>query len=127
MRRVGSVVAAVAGLALLTGCAEIQQAADTVNAADRALTTAQVCVQAIGAIDFIPSTDPATAVEQSRGAAQELSALAAQAGDVTVSEAIDGVATMLGNVSLDDFATPVEWLQERTSQAAAVLNACAGY
>ncbi|MGW5051266.1 bacteriophage spanin2 family protein [Actinokineospora sp. NPDC004072] len=122
-----SLVAVVAGLFLLTGCADLQQAADTVNAADRALTTAQVCVEAIGAIDFIPSTDPQTAVDQSRAAAAELSTLAGQAADTTLAQAIEGVAGMLAEVTLDDFTAPLVWVQERTSQAAGVLNACAGF
>ncbi|MFC7617358.1 bacteriophage spanin2 family protein [Actinokineospora soli] len=122
-----SAVAVVAGLALLTGCAAVQEAANTVDAADRALTTAQVCAQAIGAIDFSISTDPQTALDQTRSAAAELSTLAEQAADVTVSEALSSVATALTSVTLDDLATPVDWLQERTSQASAVLNACAGY
>ena len=121
------VPAVVAGFALLTGCSALQDAANTVNAADRALTTAQVCAQAIGAIDFSISTDPQTALEQSRNAATELSTLAGQATDVTVSQAIGDVATMLSEVTIADLATPVDWLQERTTQAAAVLNACAGY
>ncbi|GAA4428893.1 hypothetical protein GCM10023148_33040 [Actinokineospora soli] len=127
MRRMVSAVAVVAGLALLTGCAAVQEAANTVDAADRALTTAQVCAQAIGAIDFSISTDPQTALDQTRSAAAELSTLAEQAADVTVSEALSSVATALTSVTLDDLATPVDWLQERTSQASAVLNACAGY
>ncbi|MGX7824563.1 bacteriophage spanin2 family protein [Actinokineospora sp. 24-640] len=126
MRRIGSVVAVVAGFALLTGCSALQDAANTAQAAEQALTTAQVCAQAISAVEFNPASDPQAAVEQSQSAARELSDLAAQAADVTVAEAIGGVADTLMSVTLADFATPVEWLQQRTSQAADLLSACSG-
>jgi hypothetical protein len=126
-RTISAVAAVVAGAVLLTGCSALQEAADTVNAADRALTTAQVCAQAIGAIDFSVSTDPQTALEQTENAAGELSTLATQAGDATVADAISGVATTLSNVTLDDLVSPLEWVQDRTAAAADVLNACAGF
>lgn len=127
MRRLVPVVAVLTGAVLLTGCSALQDAADTVAAADRALTTAQVCAQAVGAIDFSISNDPATALEQTQNAASELSTLATQATDATVADALSGVATTLSEVTLDDLATPIDWLQERTAQTADVLNACAGY
>jgi hypothetical protein len=126
-RTISAVAAAVVGTVVLTGCSALQDAADTVNAADRALTTAQVCAEAIGAIDFSISTDPQTALEQTGNAAGELSALAAQAGDATVAGAISGVADTLANVTLDDLVSPLDWVQDRTAAAADVLNACAGF
>lgn len=127
MPRMMSVVAAVTSALLLTGCSALQDAANTVNAADRALTTAQVCAQAIGAIDFSVSTDPQTALEQTKAASDELTTLADQAGDATVADALTDLATTLSEVTLDDLTTPVDWLQERTSRAADILNACAGF
>ncbi len=128
MRRSLSAVAALAvGAVLLTGCSALQDAANTVDAADRALTTAQVCAQAIGAIDFSVSTDPQTALEQTGDAAAELSTLATQAVDTTVADAISSVADTLSNVTLDDLVSPLDWVQDRTAAAADVLNACAGF
>ena len=118
-------VAAVAGLTLLTGCSGLQDAADTAAAASQSLSTAQVCLDAVGAVDFTPDVlDPRNALEQSQAAADTLGGLAGKAADTTVNAAIADLATTLGAVTLDDLASPVDWVQRKTDQAAALLQAC---
>lgn len=126
MRRTATIIAtATAGLALLSGCAGLQEAADTAAAANHAVTTAQVCLDAIATADFTPDLgDPRGALEQSQAAARDLTDLAAQAGDATVASAIEDLATTLGQVTLADLATPVDWVRQKTEQATALLQAC---
>ncbi|MCG8915626.1 bacteriophage spanin2 family protein [Actinokineospora sp. PR83] len=124
--RTSLIAVAVAGsLALLTGCSGLQDAADTAAAASQTLSSAQVCLDAVGAVDFVPDVlNPQNTVEQSRTAAETLNDLAGKAADTTVNDAIRDLSDTLAAVTLDDLASPVVWVQRKTDQAAALLQAC---
>ncbi|OLR93606.1 bacteriophage spanin2 family protein [Actinokineospora bangkokensis] len=126
MRKTIVALTTAAGLVLLSACGSLQEAADTATQVNQSLTTAQVCLDAVNAVDFTPDVDPQQALEQTQNAAEKLSGLAGQAADTTVNEAIDRLAATLDSVTLDDLASPVDWLRQKTDQANALLQACSG-
>ena len=124
MRTTIIALTAAAGLVLVSGCGSLEEAANTADSVSQTLSTAQVCLRAVDAVDF--TLDPETGVQQSQEAASTLSDLAGKAADTTVNEAIDALVGTLTSLTADDLTAPLDWVERKTDQATALISACTG-
>ncbi|MGW5053156.1 bacteriophage spanin2 family protein [Actinokineospora sp. NPDC004072] len=121
--RIATTLTAAALIGALTACAEVQQAADSAsNAADKA----GVCVKALELAGFTPdASDPQKAVDEAQQKADELTALAQDVGDTTLSQALDGMATQLREIPANlDPANLADWTQQKLDAFNALSQAC---
>ncbi|MCP2165494.1 bacteriophage spanin2 family protein [Goodfellowiella coeruleoviolacea] len=116
---------------VLTGCAEVEQVADSVsNAGDVVASVtdrAGVCTEALRLAGFAPDLgSPEQAVDQAHKAAEELTALSAQTADEAVRTAVTDLATSLEKVSLADLdaESGLRWVEQKAEQVEALARAC---
>lgn len=126
MKRLVPVALGAGLLIAISGCDAVQEVQQTADQVGNAATTAQVCVDAIRIAGFTPDTaDPQAAVDKAKTTGDELSALAAKAGDTTVNQAINDLATTMRETTVADLANgPAEWLKQKADQVAALTKAC---
>ncbi|WP_158852482.1 bacteriophage spanin2 family protein [Saccharothrix deserti] len=124
--RLVAVVAAAVAVTTLTACGSVQDVADTAGAVANTASTVQVCADALSqAAVILDPGSPEQALDKAHDAAASLDALAANAVDTTVNEAITAVATTLRDVTLEDLVvTPAVWLETKATQVANLANAC---
>ncbi|UVS82037.1 bacteriophage spanin2 family protein [Actinokineospora sp. UTMC 2448] len=121
--RIATTLTAAALLGALTACAEIQEAADTAgNAADKA----SVCVKALELAGFTPdANDPQQAVDEAQQKADELTTLAQDVSDTTLSTALTDMATQLREIPANlDPANLADWTQQKLDAFNALSQAC---
>ncbi|MBP2325080.1 hypothetical protein JOF56_005465 [Kibdelosporangium banguiense] len=126
MKRLATVVLGAGLVFALAGCDAIQQAQQTADSVSSGVNTATVCVDAIRVAGFTPdSADPQAAVDKAKATGDELTALAAKAGDTTVNQAINDLATTMKATTVQDLASgPAAWLQRKADQVSALTKAC---
>jgi hypothetical protein len=117
--------AAISGglLLALTSCGVAAETADKVG---NAATTVSVCTDAVRIATATPDlADPQAAADRAHAAGQELTDLAARAGNTTAGEAIGSLATTMRETTVDDLVTgPANWVQRKTEQVTALTKAC---
>ncbi|GAA4426401.1 bacteriophage spanin2 family protein [Actinokineospora soli] len=121
--RIATTLTAAALLGALTACAELQEAAGTAgNAADKA----SLCVEALELAGFTPDAgDPQKAVDEAQQKADELTALAEKAGDATLSDALNGMATQLREIPANlDPQNLADWTKQKLDAFNALTQAC---
>lgn len=124
--RAAAAVATIAAVTALTACGSLQEASDAAAAVANTASTVQVCTEALSQAGaaFDPSS-PESAVDQAHSAADRLGALAANAADTSVNEAITALATTLREVTLDDLVLrPAAWLEDKATRVADLTAAC---
>ena len=110
-------------LGALAGCAEIKEATDTAgNAADKA----SVCVKALELAGFNPdASNPEKAVDEAQAKADELSAMAKDVGDTTLSDALNGMATQLREIPANlDPQNLADWTKQKLDAFNTLTQAC---
>lgn len=121
--RIATTLTAAALLGALTACAELQDAANTAgNVADKA----SVCVKALELAGFTPDTsNPDQAVEEAQKKADELTTLAQDVGDTTLSEALTGMATQMREIPANlDPQNMADWTQQKLDAFNTLTQAC---
>ncbi|PSL52237.1 hypothetical protein B0I31_11464 [Saccharothrix carnea] len=124
--RLAAAVTTIAAVTALTACGTLQEASDAANAVADTASAVQVCTEALAqATTVFDTTSPERTVEQAHSAADNLTALAANAADTTVNEAITSLATTLRAVTLDDLVLqPAAWLEDKATRVANLTTAC---
>jgi hypothetical protein len=115
------------GLVAVSGCEAVQQAQDSANAVGQAADKAQLCVDALKLAGFTPDvSNPQAALDETQRKADELNKLAEKAGDTTLKQAIEGVATKMDQVTLSDLnpQSIAGWTQAKLDAVAALSKAC---
>jgi hypothetical protein len=126
MKRLVPVVLGAGLLIAISGCEAVQEVQQTADQVGNAASTAQVCVEAIRIAGFTPDTaDPQAAVDKAQSTGDELSALAAKAGDTTVNQAINDLASTMKETTVSDLTNgPAEWVKQKADQVSALTKAC---
>ena len=126
MKRLVPVALGAGLLIALGGCDAVQEVQQTADQVGNAASTAQVCVDAIRIAGFTPDTsDPQAAVDKARSTGDELAALADKAGNTTVNQAIDDLATTMRETTVADLTNgPAEWIKQKADQVSALTKAC---
>ena len=124
--RLATAVTTIAAVTALTACGTLQEASQAAGAVADTASTVQVCTEALAqATTIFDTASPERAVDQAHSAADRLGALAANAADTTVNEAITALAATLRAVTLDDLVLqPAAWLEDKATRVADLTAAC---
>jgi hypothetical protein len=128
MKRLVPVALGAGLLIAISGCDAVQEVQQTADQVGNAASTAQVCVEALRiASGFNPDTaNPQAAAEKAQNAGDELAALAEKAGNTTVNQAIDDLATTMRETTVSDLTSgPADWIKQKADQVSALTRACA--
>ncbi|CAL9674548.1 hypothetical protein SUDANB95_07739 [Actinosynnema sp. ALI-1.44] len=126
-RPVATILLALGLVGAVSGCEAVQQAQDTANSVGQAADKAQLCLDALALAGFTPNTaDPQKAVQETQAKAEELEKLAAQAGDATLKDAINGVSDTMGQLTVNDLdpAKLAEWTSKKLETVNKLSQAC---
>ncbi|MFD0207116.1 MULTISPECIES: bacteriophage spanin2 family protein [Saccharothrix] len=124
--RLAAAITTITAVTALTACGTLQEASNAANAVADTASAVQVCTEALArATTVFDTNSPELAVEQAHSTADNLTALAANAADTTVNEAITALATTLRSVTLDDLVLqPAAWLEDKATRVATLTTAC---
>lgn len=113
-----------AAMLVLTGCEEVGEAADEVNAvADRA----SVCAEALGLADLNPLIDQEKLKQRAEDKERRLRELANDVADEDVKASLLGLADSYLQVQkerLEDAGVVARWVQRNTERLDALRKAC---
>jgi hypothetical protein len=113
-----------AAMLVLTGCEEVSEAADEVNAvADRA----SVCAEALGLADLNPLIDQEKLKQRAEDKERRLRELAGDVADEDVKASLLGLADSYLQVQkerLEDAGVVARWVQRNTERLDALRKAC---
>jgi hypothetical protein len=113
-----------AAMLVLTGCEEVSEAADGVNAvADRA----SVCAEALGLADLNPLIDQEKLKQRAEDKERRLRELAGDVADEDVKASLLGLADSYLQVQkerLEDAGVVARWVQRNTERLDALRKAC---
>ncbi|SDD17221.1 bacteriophage spanin2 family protein [Actinokineospora iranica] len=122
--RLAIVLAATALLGGLTACDSVREAT---NAASNATDKANICLEALKLANFTPSTqDVEQTAEDAKRTADELTALAEKTTDVTLQDAINGMAAKVNELSVPnlDPTGVTSWAKDKIDAVNALSQAC---
>lgn len=118
------VFVALAAMLVLTGCEEVSEAADDVNAvADRA----SVCAEALGLADLNPLIDQEKLKQRAEDKERRLRELAEDVADEDVKASLLGLADSYLQVQeerLEDAGVVARWVRRNTERLDALRKAC---
>jgi hypothetical protein len=113
-----------AAMLVLTGCEEVSEAADEVNAvADRA----SVCAEALGLADLNPLIDQEKLKQRAEDKERRLRELAGDVADEDVKASLLGLADSYLQVQkerLEDAGVVARWVQRNTERLDALRKVC---